>query len=62
MIYGKTHSENEIISNTDEVTAIMGLLNNSSERKRKYALRMLKLFMIACDNLFDDENNDKRNE
>jgi len=56
VIYGKIHSENEIASNTNEVTAIMNLLNNSSERKRKYALQMLKIFLIACDNMFDEDS------
>lgn len=54
IIYGKIYSETEIASNSDEVMAIMSLLNNSSERKRKYALRMLKIFLIACDDLPED--------
>ena len=58
VIYGKIHSESESARNSDEVTAIMNLLNNSSERKRKYALRMLKIFLIACDNLPDNKENE----
>ena len=53
VIYGKTYSEREKICHTDEVSAILELLDNSSERKRKYALRMLKLFLIACDDFSD---------
>lgn len=33
---------------TDEVAAIMNLLDNCSSRNRSYALRMLKLFLAAC--------------
>ena len=55
VIYGKTQSSDDELSLTNEVVAIMKLLNNSSERKRKYALRMLKLFLVACDDLPDDE-------
>lgn len=55
VIYGKTHSVKEEISHTNEVDAILELLNNSSERKRKYALRMLKLFLVACDDLPDKD-------
>lgn len=51
VIYGDTKSSREDLSHTDEVFAILELLNNSSERKRKYALRMLKLFLVACDDL-----------
>lgn len=57
VIYGKTYSENEQKSHTDDVCAILDLLDNSSERKRKYALRMLKLFLVACDGLPDEEDN-----
>ncbi|MBQ8039327.1 MAG: helix-turn-helix transcriptional regulator [Lachnospiraceae bacterium] len=60
VIYGKIHSENEIASNTSEVAAIMNLLNNSSERKRKYALQMLKIFLIACDNMFDESSQEDK--
>lgn len=57
VIYGKTYSEEEKTCHTDEVSAILELLDNSSERKRKYALRMLKLFLIACDDFSDKGNN-----
>ena len=55
VIYGKTQSSDDKLSLTNEVVAIMKLLNNSSEKKRKYALRMLKLFLVACDDLPDEE-------
>ncbi len=54
VIYGTTHSERERKQNSDEVCAILELINNSSEQKRKYALRMLRLFLIACDGKTDD--------
>ena len=57
VIYGKTYSEGEKTCHTDEVSAILELLDNSSERKRKYALRMIKLFLIACDDFSDEGNN-----
>ena len=57
VIYGKTSSEKEQQNHTDEVCAILDLLNNSSGRKRKYALQMLKLFLVACDGLPDEESN-----
>lgn len=50
VIYGITRSEQEEVCHTDEVNAILELLDNSSDHKRKYALRMLKIFLIACDN------------
>ena len=56
VIYGDTKSSREDLSHTDEVFAILELLNNSSERKRKYALRMLKLFLVACDDLPEEDN------
>lgn len=59
VIYGIVHSEHEKVCHTDEVTAILELLNHSAERKRKYALRMLKLFLIACDGLADEENTEE---
>ena len=55
VIYGKRQSSDDELSLTNEVVAIMKLLNNSSEKKRKYALRMLKLFLVACDDLPNEE-------
>lgn len=57
VIYGITHSEHERTCYSDEVSAILELLDNSSEQKRKYALRMLRLFMIACDGRPEDTLN-----
>lgn len=59
VIYGKTHSVNEENSHTNEVEAILELLDNSSEKKRKYALRMLKLFLVACDDLPEEKENNE---
>ena len=55
VIYGRTSSPDEEKSLSNDVIAIMKLLNNSSSRKQKYALRMLKLFLVACDDLPDEE-------
>lgn len=55
IIYGKTSDANDKASFTDEVIAIMGLLNHSSKRKKKYALQLLRLFLIACDDLSEVE-------
>lgn len=49
ILFGKTIQDKETI-HTDEVEAVLGLLNNCTDRNRKYALRMLKLFLVACDN------------
>lgn len=34
----------------DEVEAILDMLNHCSPKKRQYALQLLKLFLVACDN------------
>lgn len=56
MLFGDASTDNEII-HTDEVTAIMCLLDHCSDRNRTYALRMLKLFLVACNN--EPDNNEK---
>ena len=48
IIFGKTAEEKEHSIQTDEVTAIMEMLDNSTERERSYCLRLLKLFLAAC--------------
>ena len=48
IIYGKTTNERDYMIQTDEVTAILEMLDSSSERERNYALRLLKLFLAAC--------------
>lgn len=51
--------EDETISkvHTDEVAAIIDYLDNCNERTRAYALKMMKLFLVACDNNNDHDNN-----
>lgn len=49
ILFGESNQDNEII-HTDEVTAVMCLLDNCTEKNRAYALQMLKLFLIACNN------------
>ena len=48
IIYGKTTNERDYMIQTDEVTAILEMLDSSSERERNYALRLFKLFLAAC--------------
>ena len=49
IIYGKTNDEQELQKNSDECMAILALLNNVSENKRKCALRMLQLQLASWD-------------
>lgn len=55
MIYGDIDKKEETV-HTDEVTAIMNLLSSCSKQKRIYAMRILKLFLIACDSDNDYEH------
>ncbi|MGN0431903.1 MAG: helix-turn-helix domain-containing protein [Lachnospiraceae bacterium] len=48
IIYGKTANDADYLTQTDEVTAIMEMLDHSSERQREYCLQLLKLFLAAC--------------
>ena len=41
-------------NHTDESLAVISLLNKCDERTRRYALRMLKIFLIACRNSEQD--------
>lgn len=45
IIYGKEIEENGYPRQTAEVSAILTMLNNSEQRERDYALRLLKLFL-----------------
>ena len=49
IILGKMRNDQETI-HTDEVLAIMGLLDNYSSKSREYALKLLRLFLVACQN------------
>lgn len=49
IISGKTTTDNNII-HTDEVMAIMGLLDHCPSKQRKYALDLMKLFLDANSN------------
>ena len=46
LIYGK-ESSNEKLQHTDEVAAILNMLDNADSRSRKYAKEILKLFLAA---------------
>lgn len=45
IIYGKEINENGYLGQTAEVSAILTMLDNSEQRDRDYALRLLKLFL-----------------
>lgn len=47
IIYGIGNSENGYPGQTAEVSAILTMLNNSEQRERDYALRLLKLFLAS---------------
>lgn len=49
ILFGDTEGK-DCKKNTDETEAIVGLLNTCTKRNREYALRMLKLFLLACSN------------
>lgn len=48
LIFGKETDEN-IEKHETEVFAIIDMLDHCSDRKRQYAMRLLKLFLIACE-------------
>ena len=48
IIFGPT-SEEEQHKHEDELFAIIEMLDQASDRKRSYAMKLLKLFLIACD-------------
>ena len=49
IILGKTEEGGEI-THTDEVAAIMRLLDSYPTQSRGYALKLLRLFLVACSN------------
>ena len=49
IIYGKTDDNEEVQKHSDEYMAILSLLNNIPENKRKYALRMMQLQVESWD-------------
>lgn len=48
IIYGKTVDNEEKRKHTEEVAAIIGMLDTSDIRMQQYALAMLRLFFAAC--------------
>ncbi len=48
IIYGSTSDDNTP-ANQDQITAILETLKTFPEHKQQYALRMLQLFLAACD-------------
>ena len=47
LIYGKESSSNEKLQHTDEVAAILNMLDNADVKSQKYAKEILKLFLAA---------------
>lgn len=48
IIYGKTANDTEKLKHSDEVTAIVEILNTTPQRQQQHALSLLKLFLHAC--------------
>ena len=48
IILGKSEKEGDDPTHTDEVAAIMSLLDTYSPKNRSYALKLLRLFLVAC--------------
>lgn len=48
IVLGK-NEENQNTIQSDEVTAVLNLLETCDSKRRDYALRLLKLFLAACD-------------
>jgi Predicted transcriptional regulators len=47
ILFGDIEKERETI-HTEETAAVMNLLDHCDEKDRNYAMRMLKLFLVAC--------------
>lgn len=54
ILFGDTEDPS---THTEETKAIFDLLDTCSARNRNYALRMLKLFLAACDNTCPEPEN-----
>lgn len=51
IIYGIDSTRNDKCQHTEEVAAIVNMLDCAQKRNRKYALDILKLFLAACPDL-----------
>ena len=49
IIYGKTYSDEESQKHSDEISAVLSILDNAPENKRKYLMRLLQLQIAICD-------------
>ena len=49
IIFGN-ESDNNVQKLQDEISAILDILDTCPDKKRDYALRLLKLFIAACNN------------
>jgi len=49
IIFGN-ESVNNVQKHQDEISAILDILDTCPDKKRDYALRLLKLFIAACNN------------
>ena len=49
IIFGN-ESDNNVQKHQDEISAILDILDTCPDKKRDYALRLLKLFIAACNN------------
>lgn len=48
IIYGKPEDEKAPAKNSDEITALVKLISTLPPRQQKYALELLRLFILAC--------------
>lgn len=48
IIYGTARTQDEVRKHSDEVSAIVGMLDACSPTEQAYALQLLKLFLSAC--------------
>ncbi|MBQ8245999.1 MAG: helix-turn-helix domain-containing protein [Lachnospiraceae bacterium] len=55
IIYGKLSGEDETLKQSDEIRAILSILNNASENKRKYIMRLLQLQIAVWNPKADTE-------
>lgn len=60
IIYGKPENEKPPKKDSDEITALVKLISTSPPRQQKYALELLRLFILACNP--DSEEAFKKNK
>ena len=54
IINGTSYSELEAKKNSDEIVALLELLDKTPKSKKKYFLELIRLFLVAIDNKKED--------